>query len=281
MRADATIAEQIKKAQENPTAEITNPNEKAPTPVPALKAAFQSVLPSPYSDFETRPIIRMRVAFWSSPNPAPKRTAPNNRITPPNGRQTVPMAQAMRPGASRRRGSLRSPNLPAHQRLAVVVMPTTRSALAAEKTPDSVTARGRKVKTTPAAIVVAANRMKMRRRGARPSPAKKPAPPSSPSLLDGAAKRIQGIKTSPSSGAKPPSKKTTPKPNSPASQSPSALQKMVGNVMAKPRSPRASPRRWGGASSTIKAANTTVMIPNPTPRTSVTASIGRSVWAYA
>src|SRR5215213_5384704 len=82
-------------------------------------------------------------------NPAPKRTAPNSRITPPNGRQTIPMAQAMRPGASRRLGSLRSPNLPAHQRLAVVVMPKTSSALAAEKTPDSVTARGRKVRTTP------------------------------------------------------------------------------------------------------------------------------------
>src|SRR5215212_11720250 len=158
MRADATIAEQIEKDQENPTAEITNPNEKAPTPVPASKAAFQSVLPRPYSDFETRPIIRIRVEFWSSPNPAPKRTAPNSRITPPSGRQTIPLAQAMRPGASRRRGSLRSPNLPAHQRLAVDVMPTTRSALAAEKTPEPGTARGRKVKTTPAAIVVTAKR---------------------------------------------------------------------------------------------------------------------------
>src|SRR5215211_334509 len=125
-RADTSRTEQIKKDQENPTAEITNPNEKAPIPVPASKAAFHRVLPRPYSDFATRPIIRMRVAFWSSPNPAPKRTAPNSRITPPSGRQAIPMAQAMRPGASRRRGCLRSPKRPAHQRLAVVVMPTRR-----------------------------------------------------------------------------------------------------------------------------------------------------------
>src|SRR5215212_1538011 len=144
MRADATIAEQMKKDQENLTAEITNPNVKAPIPVPASKAEFQSVLPSPYSDFETRPIIRIRVEFWSNPNPVPKRTAPISRITPPSGRQTIPLAQAMRPGASSRHGSLRSPNLPAHQRLAVDVMPTTRSALAAEKTPEPGTARGRR-----------------------------------------------------------------------------------------------------------------------------------------
>src|SRR5215210_2106142 len=266
--------------QENPTAEITNPNENAPIPVPASKAAFQSVLPSPYSDFETRPIIRMRVAFWSTPNPVPKRTAPNNRIAPPSGRQTIPPAQAMRPGASRRRGSLRSPNLPAHQRLAVDVIPTTRSALAAEKIPEPGTARGRKVKITPAAIVVVVNRRKTRRRWGRPSPVKKPALLSS-SFVDGEEERIQGIIPSPSSGAKPPNKKTTPKPNRPTSQSPSALQKMVGSVMATPRSPRASPRRWGGASSTIRVANTTVTIPNPTPLTSVTASIGTRVWAYA
>src|SRR5215213_105274 len=134
-------------------------------------------------------------------NPAPKRTAPNSRITPPNGRQTIPLAQAMRPGASRRRGSLRSPNLPAHQRLAVDVIPTTRSALAAEKIPESGTARGRKVKTTPAAIVVVANRRRMRRRGPLPSPAKKPALLSSSSFVDGEAERIQGIIPSPSSGA--------------------------------------------------------------------------------
>src|SRR5215213_8275498 len=183
----------MKKDQENPTAEITNPNEKAPIPVPVSKAAFQSVLPSPYSDFETRTIIRMRVAFWSSPNPVPKRTAPTSRTTPPSGR----------------RGSLRSPNLPAHQRLMVEVIPTTRSALAAEKAPEPGTARGRKVKTTPPAIVVAANKRKMRNNGARPRPAKKPAPSSSP-FPDGAAERMPATIPSPSRGATPPSKKTTP-----------------------------------------------------------------------
>ena len=50
MRAEASRAEQSAKDQANPTAEITNPNEKAPVPVPASKAAFHSVLPSPYSD---------------------------------------------------------------------------------------------------------------------------------------------------------------------------------------------------------------------------------------
>src|SRR5215213_8057295 len=198
----------MKKDQENPTAEITNPNEKAPIPVPVSKAAFHSVLPSPYSDFETRPIIRMRVAFWSNPNPDPNSTAPISRTTPPSGRQTIPAAQARRPGASRRRGPLRSPNLPAHQRLAVEVIPTTRSALAAEKTPEPGTARGRKVKTTPAAIVVAAKRRKMRNRGGRPSPVKKPSLLSSLCSVDGEEERIQGIIPSPSSGAKPPSKTT-------------------------------------------------------------------------
>src|SRR5215210_3521231 len=200
----------MKNDQENPTAEITNPNEKAPIPVPVSKAAFHSVLPSPYSDFETRSIIRMRVAFWSSPNPVPKRTAPTSRTTPPSGRQTIPVAQARRPGASSRRGSLRSPNLPAHQRLAVDVIPTTRSALAAEKAPEPGTARGRKVKTTPPAIVVTAKRRKMRRRGGLPSPIKKPALLSSSPFPDGAAERMPATIPSPSRGATPPSKKTTP-----------------------------------------------------------------------
>jgi hypothetical protein len=99
--------------------------------------------------------------------------------------------------------------LPAHQRLAVEVIPTTRSALAAEKTPEPGTARGRKVKTTPAAIVVAAKRRKMRNRGERPRPAKKPASSFSSPLPDGAAERMPITIPSPSRGATPPSKKTT------------------------------------------------------------------------
>src|SRR5215217_4899971 len=207
-RADATSAEQMKKDQANPTAEITNPNENAPIPVPASKAAFHSVLPSPYSDLETRPIMMMRVEFWSNPNPPPKSTAPASMGKPPNGRPATPSAQARSPGASRRRGSLRSPKRPPHQRLAVDMMPKTRSAPAAEKTPEPGTASGRKVTITPAAIVVAAKRRKMRRRGARPSPVKKPALLSSLCSVLGEEERIQGIIPSPSSGAKPPSKNT-------------------------------------------------------------------------
>jgi hypothetical protein len=52
---------------------------------------------------------------------------------------------------------------------------------------------------------------------------------------------------------------------------PQRVKKIAGSMMAMPSSLSASPRRSGGASSTIMAAKTTVAIPNPTFRSSVTA----------
>ena len=76
MIAAATSPADRVKAQVNPVAAMTKPNRKAPSPVPASKATFHSVLPMACSDSETLFMVRIRVAFWSSPNPVPKSRAP-------------------------------------------------------------------------------------------------------------------------------------------------------------------------------------------------------------
>src|ERR687898_979704 len=78
---------------------------------------------------------------------------PNAAMT----KATIPNAAASSPGERRKRGSRRSPKRPAHQRPAAEAIPTTRRAPAAENSPDpEATARGTKVTTTPAAVVVMA-----------------------------------------------------------------------------------------------------------------------------
>src|SRR5215218_658851 len=205
VRAAASSAAQSKKAEENPVAPTTRPKTKAPEPVPASKATFQSVLPSPYSAFETRSMIRSRVAFWRIPKPAPKSSAPPSKPKPSTERAAIPSAAETRPGARRRRGFLRSPKRPAHQREKVLVSPRRSSAVAAEKSPAPGAASGRKVMTTPAATVQEAKSSKIRRSGPLFMPERNPPPPLSPrpsaAFIPRAAKK-------PSRGVDAPARKT-------------------------------------------------------------------------
>ena len=47
-------------------------------PVPASKETFQRELPRPRSSSATRSMVSMSVAFWSTPDPPPKRRAPTS-----------------------------------------------------------------------------------------------------------------------------------------------------------------------------------------------------------
>jgi hypothetical protein len=88
-------------------------------------------------------------------------------------------------------------------------------------------------------MAVVANRRKIRKRGACPRPVKKPAFVSALSRLGGRVLRMPRIVLS------------------------QRAKKIAGSMMAMPSSLSASPRRPGGASSTIRAAKTTVAIPTP------------------
>ena len=239
MRDDATRPAERVKAQKNPVRGMTKPKRKAPRPVPASKATFQRVLPMACSFFETLFMVRIRVAFWSSPNPVPKSAAPTSRARPPEGRQIMPTVQVSRPGMSSRCGSRRSPKRPAHHRATVVVEPKIKSPPTAENSPDPGAANGKNVSTTPAAMVVAVNISEIRRRGPRLRATKIPEPDSTKSCADDAERRMTGIAASPGSGTRPPAKKTRLDPYWSTSHSPRGLQKMFGTVMAMPSSPSA------------------------------------------
>jgi hypothetical protein len=88
----------------------------------------------------------------------------------------------------------------------------TRRAPAAENSPDpEATARGRKVTTTPAAVVVMAKTRKTRKRGPRPRPAKNPAILSASGCRRGVGTGpMPKIAAIPKRGAMAPSRKTIP-----------------------------------------------------------------------
>jgi hypothetical protein len=89
---------------------------------------------------------------------------------------TTPIAQAMRPGMRRRRGSRRSPKRPAHQRTNVAEAPSRSRAVAAEKNPGPGAARGRKVMRTPEAAVLHVKSTKILSSAGRPKRIRRPAP---------------------------------------------------------------------------------------------------------
>ena len=122
---------------------------------------------------------REQGGFLEQPEADPEERCPVDQQRAPDGRATISSAVASGPGGIEGvgRGDRRNAP-PTDQRLTIL---TTRSAPAAENTPDpEATARDRKVTITPAAVVVAAETRKTCRREPRPRPAKEPVVLSAP-----------------------------------------------------------------------------------------------------
>ena len=75
----------------------------------------------PYPQGATRLSIRVMLAFWVTPKPAPNSAMPATTAAGRSirTRASMPAAVATTPGTSRTAGPCRSPNRPAHQRLVV------------------------------------------------------------------------------------------------------------------------------------------------------------------